>query len=1051
MARPSTRRTVGCWEIDEVIGSGSFAIVWKARHVATGELAAVKEILTDKLNRKLQESLNSEIAVLQRVKHANIVGLLDLYKEPGKIFLVLEFCGGGDLAHHLTPRRGLRSRAAARDMLRQMAEGLKIMRQHNIIHRDLKPQNLLLSDTGPSPTLKIADFGFARSLQPAGLAETLCGSPLYMAPEVLQLHKYDAKADLWSVGTILFELLAGKPPFNGANHLQLVQNIERGDAVLPEPLARTLSPACRQLLHQLLRRNPVERISFDELFAHPFLLGEGAAAAAAAAASSGGGAASSGSASSNGGGGGWLEGGGAAAGAGHLQLQQRRHQPVSQGAVRFVQPTWNGNPVHPAFQGGAPPPPSAAPPQQQPQLPQQQCRAPAPGSGVAGLEPGAALNVRELTRSPSPRIVAAAAAMASAMMADGADAGPSPGGAAFGAAAGPPGGPTASPLHPAASPLHPAAATQWAVSAGGGSAATCVGGGCDGSGAANLEDSTDSDYVVVSSPSAVQRPPQQAAAAAAVPRTLHPAMAVAGGSRGGSAGGAAPGEAAAAWQQQQPYGMLMPQQHAQHHAQPLPQHPLLALQAQLSPIAAATLPPSSGSPYGAAAAAATGAGRTLPLRASAVGGPPEGGSEGDLLQRVVHWLLDSARLRCSALLDLEAEVRQGGDMLYGGGGFGPLGGFGASGFDGGGAASAAGLAEEAAAAIGTLLVACRLLAAALGGALDGGGLGGSAGASVAGDRGRTVAAAAGPLAAAAAGSIAGGGDASGAASLVASLHADLPPGAAAPAGEEAAAAASLTGLAALARSALLALDEHLSGTVGQLLHPSGPPPSAASLLRAGDPPPASASSPLVPCAVDTLMAVAVRHSRAAAGEEMLGNAGGAVDQYGRAADVLAFLLAAPPPPPSPSPLDSVRPPLAPHDRQRLLKYYAAVRLRQAAAQAAAATAAAGVVGGALPPYNRSGEPPMGYQAYGHGNHHHPAQPPVPYHQQHQQQTQYSGATPSYGMSPYPPPDHRHGFTPQYHGGPAVPPAPGAAASAAAYGHGGRGQSYGAHAYGPPVY
>ncbi|MEW5296785.1 MAG: hypothetical protein WDW36_000039 [Sanguina aurantia] len=160
----------------------------------------------------------------------------------------------------------------ARYFLLQLAEGMKEMRVHNLIHRDLKPQNLLLSDSTAQPLLKIADFGFARDLQPQGLAETLCGSPLYMAPEILRYHKYDAKADLWSVGTILFELLSGKPPFNGANHIQLLQNIERGDARLPPALAATLGPAVSSLLHGLLRRNPIERISFEEFFSHPFLV-----------------------------------------------------------------------------------------------------------------------------------------------------------------------------------------------------------------------------------------------------------------------------------------------------------------------------------------------------------------------------------------------------------------------------------------------------------------------------------------------------------------------------------------------------------------------------------------------------------------------------------------------------------------------------------------------------------------------------------------------------------------------------------------------------------
>ena len=87
------------------------------------------------------------------------------------------------------------------------------LRRIPVLQRDLKPQNLLLStNEAGEKLLKIADFGFARSLQPQGLAETLCGSPLYMAPEILQFHKYDAKADLWSVGTILFELVVGEAP-----------------------------------------------------------------------------------------------------------------------------------------------------------------------------------------------------------------------------------------------------------------------------------------------------------------------------------------------------------------------------------------------------------------------------------------------------------------------------------------------------------------------------------------------------------------------------------------------------------------------------------------------------------------------------------------------------------------------------------------------------------------------------------------------------------------------------------------------------------------------
>ena len=141
------------------------------------------------------------------------------------------------------------------------------------LQRDLKPQNLLLSDNTPHAVLKIADFGFARHLQQQELADTLCGSPLYMAPEILQSHKYDAKADLWSVGTILYELVVSKPPFNGINHVELLRNIERREAKVPDQIAKGLSPACIDLIYGLLKRIPVQRMSFEEFFAHPFLAG----------------------------------------------------------------------------------------------------------------------------------------------------------------------------------------------------------------------------------------------------------------------------------------------------------------------------------------------------------------------------------------------------------------------------------------------------------------------------------------------------------------------------------------------------------------------------------------------------------------------------------------------------------------------------------------------------------------------------------------------------------------------------------------------------------
>ena len=178
------------------------------------------------------------------------------------------------------------------------------MRHRNLVHRDIKPQvcavhlsitlliyfinqNLLLNPASKEelakghplgvPILKIADFGFARSLPNAMMAETLCGSPLYMAPEILRYEKYDAKADLWSVGAVLYEMAVGKPPFRAQNHMELLKKIERSKGIkFPDedppqvndeanPVV-AVPPDVKALIRVLLKTAPVERSSFEEFF-----------------------------------------------------------------------------------------------------------------------------------------------------------------------------------------------------------------------------------------------------------------------------------------------------------------------------------------------------------------------------------------------------------------------------------------------------------------------------------------------------------------------------------------------------------------------------------------------------------------------------------------------------------------------------------------------------------------------------------------------------------------------------------------------------------------
>lgn len=226
--QPQSRtKVVAGYALQQKLGSGSFAIVYKgiklqpeANHAgnASSNYAAIKAInrTSDKLTPKVLQNLEVEISILRTYRHRNIVCMHDVQKTENHFYLVLEYCAGGDVQGLIRSRAARRlSEPLTRRLMRDLAAGLKFLWSQQLIHRDIKPQNLLL--TGPLPldevhdpekspaaeeqrrqanfpssafALKIADFGFARHLQSTSLAETLCGSPLYMAPEILQHHRF---------------------------------------------------------------------------------------------------------------------------------------------------------------------------------------------------------------------------------------------------------------------------------------------------------------------------------------------------------------------------------------------------------------------------------------------------------------------------------------------------------------------------------------------------------------------------------------------------------------------------------------------------------------------------------------------------------------------------------------------------------------------------------------------------------------------------------------------------------------------------------------------
>ncbi|XP_029819019.1 LOW QUALITY PROTEIN: serine/threonine-protein kinase ULK3 [Manacus vitellinus] len=255
--------------LTERLGSGTYATVYKAfRKRDVREVVAIKCVSRRSLNRASVENLLTEIEILKNIRHPHIVELKDFQWDSDHIYLIMEFCAGGDLSRFIRMRRILPEKVA-RIFLQQLACALKFLHDRNISHLDLKPQNILLS-APENPQLKLADFGFAQYMSPWDEQHVLRGSPLYMAPEMVCRQQYDARADLWSVGVILYEALFGEPPFASHSFAELEEKI-RSDWVVKLPSRPQLSPECRDLLGQLLERDPLKRISFERFFAHPFV------------------------------------------------------------------------------------------------------------------------------------------------------------------------------------------------------------------------------------------------------------------------------------------------------------------------------------------------------------------------------------------------------------------------------------------------------------------------------------------------------------------------------------------------------------------------------------------------------------------------------------------------------------------------------------------------------------------------------------------------------------------------------------------------------------
>ncbi|XP_059664270.1 CBL-interacting serine/threonine-protein kinase 12-like [Cornus florida] len=255
---------LGRYETGKLLGQGTFAKVYQARNIKTNEIVAIKVIDKEKiLKGGLIAHIKREISILRRLRHPNIVQLFEVMATKTKIYFVMEYVKGGELFNKVA--KGRLPEQVARKYFQQLISAVGFCHARGVYHRDLKPENLLLDEDGD---LKVSDFGLsavADQIRQDGLFHTFCGTPAYVAPEVLARKGYDAaKADLWSCGVVLFVLMAGHLPFHDKNVMVMYKKIYRGEFRCP----RWFSPEIIRLVSRLLDTNPETRITIPEIMNH---------------------------------------------------------------------------------------------------------------------------------------------------------------------------------------------------------------------------------------------------------------------------------------------------------------------------------------------------------------------------------------------------------------------------------------------------------------------------------------------------------------------------------------------------------------------------------------------------------------------------------------------------------------------------------------------------------------------------------------------------------------------------------------------------------------
>lgn len=256
------------YELGRELGRGATAVVYKCCLKGTDHSWAVK-IMDKRVEKK---SIVTEVGILLKLDHPNIVRMREVFETPENVYIVLELVTGSELFERIV-NQGYYSEKEASKAVRDMMNAVKYLHDHNVVHRDLKPENILYEDLSPDSKLKVADFGLSTIVSNKVSLMTVCGTPGYCAPEVLKGTKYDKSCDMWSIGVISYILLCGYEPFMADNDNEMFKRILKCDYKFDSPWWDDVSENAKDLVRKLLVLDPKKRLTPEAALKHVWVSG----------------------------------------------------------------------------------------------------------------------------------------------------------------------------------------------------------------------------------------------------------------------------------------------------------------------------------------------------------------------------------------------------------------------------------------------------------------------------------------------------------------------------------------------------------------------------------------------------------------------------------------------------------------------------------------------------------------------------------------------------------------------------------------------------------